>query len=86
MAGLKSIKAIQQAGTAAVKQLRKQKFARGIPFMINSKQLPQDESYLEYPDGRMVVVKLSSSANGFVVVKEISKETATSIRLQYHLG
>ncbi len=57
MVHLKSIEAMKQTGNAAVRRLRKQKFAKGLPFMINSRDLPQNESYLEYPDGRMVIIK-----------------------------
>ena len=85
MAELKSIETIQKAGTAAVKRLRKQKFARGLPFMINSGKLPQDQSYLEYPDGKMVIIQLSHANNNFIIIAEIPDEISITIRHQFHL-
>jgi len=89
MVQLKSIEAMKQTGNAAVRRLRKQKFAKGLPFMINSRDLPQNESYLEYPDGRMVIIRISGSLHNFTVVKEIPVETSVSTsishaRLIYH--
>lgn len=85
MVQLKTIEAMKQTGNAAVRRLRKQKFAKGLPFMINSRDLPQNESYLEYPDGRMVIIRMSDSLHNFIIVREISKEMSISIRHHYHL-
>lgn len=85
MVHLKSIEAMKQTGNAAVRRLRKQKFAKGLPFMINSRDLPQNESYLEYPDGRMVIIRVAGSLHNFIVVKEIPAEMSINIRRQYQL-
>lgn len=42
---------IEKKGTEAVKRLRIQKLEKGLPFIINSKELPSNQCYLEYPGG-----------------------------------
>ncbi|RFM27582.1 hypothetical protein [Deminuibacter soli] len=85
MVKMNTIEVMRQTGTAAVKRLRKQKFAKGLPFMINSSDLAKNESYLEYPDGRIILVKMSGSLRQFTVVKEMPEHISTSIRSRYHL-
>jgi hypothetical protein len=41
---------IQHLSSHVVRKLRKSKLAAGKPFMINSKNLPAQQSYLEFPD------------------------------------
>jgi hypothetical protein len=38
----------EKIGTLAVKNLRVKKLHNGIPFMINSRELPIGQTYLEY--------------------------------------
>lgn len=52
---MQKIEEIEKAGIAAVKKLRQKKLQSGIPFMINSKELPGNQCYLEYPDGSMML-------------------------------
>jgi len=66
-------KALERSGNDAVKQLRKAKHDKGFPFMINSKQLPSNQCYLEYPDGRIMLVILKSPDDrDFTVIRELS--------------
>jgi len=79
-------KAIEKAGTDAVKKLRMDKLLNGIPFMINSKDLPSTECYIEYPDGHISLASLSSSKRDFQVIKELSTAEAELIRKRYNLS
>ena len=80
-----SRQALQTAGTAAVKWLRKEKLSNGQPFMINSKSLPKGQSYLEFPNGQVKLVSISSSKRDFNVIKEYSPEESLMILKSFHL-
>jgi hypothetical protein len=62
----------ENVGVIAVRKLRKEKLAMGIPFMINVKGLPDYHSYLEYPDGSISLVRLDSIKRDFFEVKKLS--------------
>lgn len=79
-------KAIEKAGTDAVKQLRINKLSNGIPFMINAKDLPTTECYIEYPDGHISLASLSSSKRDFNVIRDLSIDEADIIRKRYNLS
>jgi len=79
-------RAIERAGTDAVKQLRIDKLSNGLPFMINSKDLPSAECYIEYPDGHISLATLSASKRDFNVIRDLSFEEADIIRKRYNLS
>ena len=79
------IKKLEKSGVRAVKMLRESKLKRGLPFMINSRKLPTDQCYLEYPDGSMVLVILSRKNSDFKVISEFSLEEGSLIRKQNNL-
>lgn len=76
---------LEEKGIEAVRNLRRQKLARGVFFMINVDTLPEGQCYIEYPDGSMVVVALSSTGKDFDVLKQLSTEESNSIRTQNEL-
>ena len=43
-----------------IKSLRKEKLSQGLPFMINSEDLPSYQCYLEYPDGSIKIAEANS--------------------------
>ncbi len=59
---MSTLQNIEKKGTAAVKRLRSQKLAKGLPFMINSNELPTTQCYIEYPNGSIQLVALSKNA------------------------
>ncbi len=63
----------ENVGAIAVRKLRREKLAMGIPFMINVKGLPEYQSYLEYPDGSISLVKLEPAKRDFVEIKKLSE-------------
>ncbi len=78
-------KLLSQIGTNAVRQLRLDKLRQGQPFMINSKELPFNQCYLEYPNGSIVLTTLSKSARDFDVIRELSSLEASVIRNRFGL-
>jgi hypothetical protein len=83
MTKLEEIAAI---GTAAVKRLREQKLAAGQPFLIHSQDLPEMQSYLEYPDRSIRIVAVSSDTRSFTVLKDLPEEKARQIRQEHNLA
>ena len=79
------IKQLEKSGLKAIKILRESKFRSGLPFMINSKELPSDQCYLEYPDGSIELVTLSRKDNDFKVMAEFSSEQGKTIRKKFKL-
>jgi hypothetical protein len=79
------LQAIGKIGTKAVQELRLQKLQKGLPFMINSKNLKPNECYLEYPDGLIQLVFLKWGAKEFTVVRDLSQEEKQSLRKKYGL-
>ena len=54
-----------------IKSLRKEKLAQGLPFMINSDELPSYQCYLEYPDGSIKIAEANSGESDFKIVGEL---------------
>ncbi|MDQ6902189.1 MAG: hypothetical protein M3139_04140 [Bacteroidota bacterium] len=54
-----------------IKSLRREKLSSGIPFMINSDQLPSHQCYMEYPDGSIKVVEANSKEGDFKIIEEL---------------
>lgn len=53
--------------------------------MINSNDLPKTLCYLEFPDGKIQLVTLSTDRRDFTVVRELSKTESTLLRKKYNL-
>jgi len=79
------IQEIERTGTAAVKRLRIRKLKSGHPFMINSKDLPGNQCYLEFPDGSISLVTIIKPARDFTVIKKLSQIEGNIIRAKYNL-
>lgn len=79
------IQQIENTGTAAVKRLRTKKLKNGQPFMINSKDLPGNQCYLEYPNGSMQLVTIAKSAKDFSIIRTLSRSEQNSILAKYNL-
>lgn len=73
-------------GTEAVKQLRLRKLLNGHPFMINSRELPANHCYLEFPDGSIKLVTVLDSQRDFTIIKELSTAESQTIRHKFHLA
>lgn len=82
MAGIKEK---ERAGTEAVRRLRLRRLKHGKPFMINSKDLPGRQCYLEYPNGQINLVTISDSNRDFHILRELSMEENSNLRSRYKL-
>lgn len=76
---------LKKSGIAAVEKLRESKLKSGVPFMINTKTLPSNQCYLEYPDGSIALVVLSRKDNDFKIITKYSNEEGTLIRKEFNL-
>lgn len=79
------LKELERAGTFAVKQLRLSKLKHGIPFMINSKELPDNQCYLEFPDGKIFLVTLDKSGMEFARLRELTLLESNDLRKRFDL-
>lgn len=79
-----ALQIIEQIGNEAVRKLRLRKLRKGHPFMINSKDLPSDQCYLEFPDGNIKLVELNDSAKDFTILRILSAEEEQKIRRKYN--
>jgi hypothetical protein len=69
----------ENIGTIALRNLRKEKFAMGFPFMINVAGLPDFQCYFEYPDGSMSLVMLDDTKRDFKEIEKLSPKEAKQI-------
>ncbi|HEY5325989.1 MAG TPA: hypothetical protein VIJ27_03235 [Mucilaginibacter sp.] len=82
---MSDLEVLENIGTDAVKRLRKQKLESGRPFMINSKELPSKQSYMEYPDKTISIVTAGLDSRSFITLRKLSEAEAGAIRKQFDL-
>ena len=82
---MSDLEVLENIGTAAVMQLRKEKLASGKSFMINSEALPPKQSYMEYPDGTISIVAVAPDERSFVIISKLSTAQAQSVRHRFNL-
>lgn len=73
---------IGKIGTDAVRELRLEKLRNGLPFMIDSDDLENNQCYLEFPDGAIKLVSLTTGAREFITVRTLSINEARVLRVQ----
>jgi hypothetical protein len=78
-------KVIEAKGNAAVKQLRQEKLKNGLPFMFNSKELSPFQCYLEYPNGTIFLVEMTSSSKEFMEIRELTQMEIQQLLIRYNL-
>ncbi len=78
-------KKITNPGTEAVKKLRINDLQKGIPFMINSNDLPPRQCYMEYPDSTIKLVTLSELSREFITIRVLSKAESKKLREKFDL-
>jgi len=82
---MSDLEILEKTGTEAVRRLRKRKLASGKPFMINSKDLPVKQSYLEYPDNSISIVTVAPDSRSFVTITTLTRNQAQSVRRRFNL-
>ena len=81
------LKKLENKGNSALKKLRKTKLDKGLPFMINSNDLPGKQCYLEYADGRIVLVSIMSvTDHDLTPIRELSLIEKEAVRRKFHLS
>ncbi len=83
---MKQLQELEKLGTNAVKKLRFSKFDKGLPFMINSQELPSNQCYLEYANGKIILVGITGTVRDFTIIRELSDEEVDSIRRKFSLA
>jgi hypothetical protein len=53
--------------------------------MINTRDLPSDQCYMEYPDGSIVLVSLCKKISDFEIVTRFTPEEELNIRKELQL-
>jgi len=82
---MSELEVLNKTGTDAVMRLRQRTLAAGEPFMINSKDLPDSQSYLEYPDHSISIVTVASDLHSFDTVRKLSDIEVQAIRRKFNL-
>ena len=82
---MSEIEIIEKMGSDAVRKLRKLKLEAGKPFLIHSKDLPQQHSYMEFPDQSIKIVTVSSNKREFTIVNILSSNEVNTLRKKYSL-
>jgi hypothetical protein len=83
---MNDVQKLEKTGNDAVKMLRIDKLRKGMPFMINAKELPGNECYLEFPDGKIQLVTISSTGRDFVLLRELTSIENDDVRKRYNLA
>lgn len=67
--------------------VREKNFNEGNPFLMLSDDLPEGESYWDYPDGRIEIQRVVVVGNKieYIVVKELGKDEANKVRGEHGL-
>jgi hypothetical protein len=83
---MKSYASISYLGTNAVRRMRQQKLHNGQPFMINMRELPEDQCFMEYPDGSMAHIAFIGPSREFKTIRKLTITEAGELRRRFHLG
>jgi hypothetical protein len=78
-------KRLEQTGRLAVQLLRKSKLEQGYPFMINSRRLPVDQCYREFPDGTIQIVTICHTQKDFKLIRKLTEKEQVSVRKMLQL-
>lgn len=82
---VETLVSLNEKGSSAVKQLRKQRLINGLPFMINVRELEGTKCFLEYPDGSIIEVARSASGSDFETIRTLTTIEASALRDRYQL-
>lgn len=83
---METLVSLNEKGSGAVKQLRKQRLMKGLPFMINVRELAESRCFLEYPDGSIVEVERSANGSEFETIRTLSTFEANELKKRYQLS
>ena len=81
-----NVEVLENKGNLALRQLRKTRLGKGLHFMLNSQNLPGNQCYLEYPDGKIVLASIAAShEREFLIIREltVSEKNALLRKFQF---
>ncbi|HZV71141.1 MAG TPA: hypothetical protein VFG10_16420 [Saprospiraceae bacterium] len=81
-----TLEILSKKGTDAVKKLRELKLRNGLPFMINARELPTNQCYLEYPNGSIKLITVIHSRLDMDVIHELTSTEADHLRRRFHFS
>jgi len=81
---MSEIEVLKNVATNAVRRLRTETLISGQPFMINVKELPKNQCYLEFPDHTIQLVTYVQEKNDFIIIRNLGPRD--SERLRKRLG
>jgi hypothetical protein len=70
-----------------IKTLRLKNFSNNLPFLMLSENLPERRSYLEFPDGRMIIheVFVVGTTSETRTIRKLTSREVDQIRNEYGL-
>lgn len=77
---MSEIKVLENIAIKAVHRLRKETLTSGQPFMINAKDLPPGQCYLEFPDHSIQLVTFVKEKNDFIPVRSLRARDRERLR------
>ena len=80
-----TIEELKVISETVVRRLRRKKLDSGKPFLLWSKELPKDQSYLEYPDNSIKVVSIGPDLRSFYIIRELTQDQADKVRRELNL-
>jgi hypothetical protein len=71
-----------------IKTLRLKNFSNNLPFLMLSENLPDGQSYLEFPDGNMIIheVFVVGTTTETRTIRKLTSKEADQIRNEYGLN
>ena len=82
---MNSIDELKAISNTAVRRLRLQKLKNGKPFLVWSRELPQNQSYMEFPDHSIKIVTLSADSKSFTIIQQLEESQAQILRTELAL-
>ncbi|GGH06846.1 MULTISPECIES: hypothetical protein [Sphingobacterium] len=72
-------------GSMAVKALRANRLKSGLPFMINVTGMERKLCYMEYPNGKIHLVKQSNNGSDFETMHILDESETIQLRNRFDL-
>jgi hypothetical protein len=67
---------------ATIKEIRSRNFSNNLPFLILSSDLPSGQSYHEFPDGHIELMRVSTAGSvyRFIRLRTLTKSETAKVR------
>ncbi len=68
-----------------IRKMREDNFSKGWHFLIYDSQLPEGQTYVEYPDGNINIEFLKNATESFVIIRRLTFVQAKRVRIRFGL-